>query len=192
MGIHVMTDITRQICPSLFMAPLLAGRPHKCQHPTRTIRCRPEFTHSYLQLPIMVCIDLLQSPFQSLQFRLPFPLQPANGCANRSSHMLRPALPATACSRGRRYRCPVLGCRAPSHGKRPRHTQCISRVPSVLILHPTPPPVNPAYSFPGPFYYNLVNRFGLVDGSCSPRAIAPGAGAAVDPAMPARHRAACG
>src|ERR1035437_2546307 len=39
----------------------------------------PEFAHSYLHFSIMVFIDLLQSPFQPLQFRLSFPLQPANG-----------------------------------------------------------------------------------------------------------------
>jgi hypothetical protein len=49
----------------------------------------PEFAYSRLHLSIMVFIDLLQSPFQPLQFRLPFPLQPANGCVNGSSHTRR-------------------------------------------------------------------------------------------------------
>ena len=39
----------------------------------------PECAYSWLHFCIMVFIDLLQSPFQSLQFRPPFPLQPANG-----------------------------------------------------------------------------------------------------------------
>src|ERR1035438_8593439 len=39
----------------------------------------PEFSHLYLHLSMTVFIDLLQSPLQPLQFRLPFPLQPANG-----------------------------------------------------------------------------------------------------------------
>ena len=39
----------------------------------------PEFAYSHLHFSIMVFIDLLQSPFQSLQFRPPFPLQSANG-----------------------------------------------------------------------------------------------------------------
>jgi hypothetical protein len=39
----------------------------------------PEFSHSYLHLSITFFIDLLQSPLQPLQFRRPFPLQPANG-----------------------------------------------------------------------------------------------------------------
>jgi hypothetical protein len=73
----------------------------------------PEFSHLYLHLSMMVFIDLLQSPFQSLQSRLPHPPHrfddlrhsPAeHGCANRSSHTLRPALPATACGRARRRR----------------------------------------------------------------------------------------
>ena len=105
----------------------------------------------------MVFIDLPQPPLQPLQFRLPFPLQPANGlrhssaehgCANRSSHTLRPALPATACGRGRRHRCPALGCHAPSHGKRPRHTRCVSCAPTAVILEPDHSPANSDYFFP--------------------------------------------
>lgn len=34
---------------------------------------------SYLQLSIIAFVDLLQSPFQPRQFRLPLPLHPANG-----------------------------------------------------------------------------------------------------------------
>jgi hypothetical protein len=39
----------------------------------------PEVSYSCLHFCIMVFIDLLQSPLQPHQFRLPFPLQPANG-----------------------------------------------------------------------------------------------------------------
>ncbi|MCX6930380.1 MAG: hypothetical protein NT154_45315, partial [Verrucomicrobia bacterium] len=41
-------------------------------------RGSPELSRLYLHLSITVLIDLLQSPLQPLQFRLPFPLQPAN------------------------------------------------------------------------------------------------------------------
>lgn len=37
----------------------------------------------------MVFIDLLQSPFQPLKFRLPFPLQPANGQGEIKEECLR-------------------------------------------------------------------------------------------------------
>src|SRR5664279_4406335 len=38
---------------------------------------------------------------------------PRHGCANRSSHTLHPASPATACGRGHRHRYAAPGCRAP-------------------------------------------------------------------------------
>ena len=38
----------------------------------------PELSHSYPHLSILVFIDLLQSPFQLFQSRLPFPRQSAN------------------------------------------------------------------------------------------------------------------
>jgi len=37
----------------------------------------------------MVFIDLLQSPFQPLKFRLPFPPQPANGQGETTGECLR-------------------------------------------------------------------------------------------------------
>ena len=49
----------------------------------------PEFSLSYLHLSIMVFIDLLQSPLQPLQFRLPFPLHPANGLERVSRRLVR-------------------------------------------------------------------------------------------------------
>src|ERR1035437_1544303 len=131
----------------------------KCSaSPAALVKGSRNASHLYLHRSIMVFMDLLQSPLQPLPFRLPFPLQPANGlrhsaanhgCANRSSHTLRPALLATACGRARRHRCPALGCRAPSHGKRPWHTRWVSCVPSAVTPDPIPPLVNPDYCFPG-------------------------------------------
>jgi hypothetical protein len=118
----------------------------------------PECSHSYLHLSITVFIDLLQSPLQPLQFRPPSPLQPANGlrhssvmhgCANRTSHTLRPALPTTTCGRTRRHRSPAPGYLAPSNGKRPRHTPSVSCSPSPVIPDPIPPLVSPDDCFPG-------------------------------------------
>src|ERR1017187_4376267 len=56
-------------------------RIHEKTNPARRVvkGSVPEFSYLYLHLSIMVFIDLLQSPLQPLQFRLPFPLQPANG-----------------------------------------------------------------------------------------------------------------
>ena len=51
----------------------------------------PEFTYSCLRFCVMVFIDLLQTPFQRLQFRPPFPLQPANGL--RHSGFVSPPQP---------------------------------------------------------------------------------------------------
>ena len=39
---------------------------------------------------------------------------------------------AKTCGRSRRHRRPAPGCREPSRGKRPRHTRCVSRVPSAV------------------------------------------------------------
>jgi hypothetical protein len=82
----------------------------------------PEFLHLYLRLPIMVFIDLLQSPFQSLQSRLPLPRHRTDdlrhssaehGCANRSSRPRRPAFSAADCGCGHR-RLPSAYIQRPS------------------------------------------------------------------------------
>jgi hypothetical protein len=44
---------------------------------------------------------------------------------------------------------PLIAARHHIHGKRPRHTRCVSCVPSAVIPHPIQPPVNPDYYFPG-------------------------------------------
>lgn len=90
-------------------------------------RVSPGIIHSYLYRSIIAFIDLLQSSFQALQFRLPLPLDPADGLRHPRfvSHpyslahqppprprVLAQLSSATACGRGNGHRCPALLPRA--------------------------------------------------------------------------------
>jgi len=48
-------------------------------HPAAPVRLAGLPDEAGVPFCMMVFIDLIESPFQSLQFRPPFPLQPANG-----------------------------------------------------------------------------------------------------------------